>query len=381
MFSEGEFLLKSIVFALLILTGGFLPTAAAQKCVSLFANSNPILPDRPSFIDPGLGIIYPKKASEPIAVRIKVTRDDLYSDNLIRQQAAKVLNLIAAPLSALLGAHKLSGVLNKLINDTRPLPYPVKLAESFSLKIKTSFQTALEQIPQEGPTIVIGNHPLAGIDAMSQASITSAVRKKADTLIVLTDSLKELPGIHDNAVLIDVSGTPEGKVKNRAARQRIIDHLKNRGCIIMFPSGSNSDMGPNGKLVEPSWKPGLFDFASEVPEAVIVPMRITGKLSKLYYQVKELNRNMVMPLLPRELAAQIGATVEIHIGEGILAASALQIAKNHVDQSIVSDESSHSAQIKNAFLGFLRSQVAQLEFSRQALDEPVSPSELYYKNQ
>ncbi len=374
-------MLKSTIFALFIFAGGFLPTAVAQRCESLFENSNPFLPNRPGFIDPGLGIVYPKKSSEPIAVRIKLTRDDLYYDHSVRQQAAKVLNMMVAPVSAIIGAHKLSGVVNKLINDMRPIPYPVKLAESFSLKIKTSFLTALEQIPSEGPAIIVGTHPLAGIDAMSQASITTAVRKKADTLIVLTDSLKELPGIHENAVLIDVSGTPEGKVKNRAARQRIIDHLKNRGCIIMFPSGSNSDMGTNGKLVEASWKPGLFDFASEVPETVIVPMYITGKLSRLYYQVKQINRKMVTPLLPRELAAQIGATVEIRIGEGIVAATALQIAKNHVDQSTELNDSSHSEQIKNTFLGFFRSQVSQLEFSWRALDEPVSPSELYYKNQ
>lgn len=368
------------VFILLILTGAFSPVVSAERCEVLFENSHHLLPSRPPFIDPGLGIVYPKKPSDPVAVRIKITRDDLYSDSPIRQQAAKILNVLFAPISAALGAHQLTGVVNKLMNDTRSVPYPIKLAEAFSLKIKTSFRTAIEQIPSEGPVIVVSPHPLAGIDAMALASITSAVRKKPDTLIVLIDSLKELPGIHENAILIDVSGTYKGKVKNKLARDSIIDHLKNGGCIVLFPSGSNSSMGPNGKLIDAAWKPGLFDFASETPDAVIVPMSVSGKLSNVYYQTKAVNPKLVTALLPRELAAQIGSTIEVRIGNGILASTALQIAKSHVDQTIESDKMTHLQQIKNAFLGFLKSQVIHLGNSSSPLDEPVSPSELYLNN-
>ena len=313
--------------------------------------------EKDKFFEVGLGVVYPEGAG-PVDVQIKLSRADLFKDEPVKQGLAKFVNKAISPLSKLLGVNKLNVVINSILRDLSDDPYPVKLARAFDLKIFTHKSSIEKSVPAQGPVIGIAQHPRAGVDAIAMAAILSTVRKNPDTLIVLLDSLKELPGVHENAVLIDVKGTPESKQNNQRARQRIIDHLKAGGSVVMFPSGRNSGKSEiTNELYDDAWKPGIYDFIKQVPETTVVPMFVEGGLSELYYKIRNnLGIQYTTPFLPAQLAGQVGQNITVKVGDSITGKEIIQISEKYVHESADSELS-----VVNVFLGYLRSRVYSLK--------------------
>ena len=89
-------------------------------------------------------------------------------------------------------------------------------------------------------------------------------------------------------------------------RKRSMDHLKNGGCIALFPSGvvasSNTMFGPS---VEPDWNP----FTAKMIQrsgAKVVPIYFPGANSRWY----QIANQIVSILPPRPFAARGGACAQ-----------------------------------------------------------------------
>ncbi len=211
--------------------------------------------------------------------------------------AAKFVNAITKALSPLLGYNQLAEPLQRLDqmlndpNETRG--YYSLMVEAFRMQVTMNWHSPMMTIPKEGsPLIIVANHPLNGAEGPAIAHAMAEYRK--DIKIVMTDALKEAPGMAENAFMLQVHGgnSPEARAHraelNRPVYQAIDDYVKNGGAIVVFPAGEVSDKEhPTDDFAyDKGWKKGVHEIYLKVPEAVVLPVYVEGAPSDFYQWVK-----------------------------------------------------------------------------------------------
>ncbi len=368
--------------------------ANGLSCESLFAKEQ--------FIKPGLGIIENTDGSYEAGIKIS-EHDRLPNASISQKFFAKFLNIFLLPLTKYFEIDALSGFANKLLNDKRNISYLYKLVEALELKLKFNPDLASRNIPPNGALVVVGPHLSGGIDGMTMASVVNLFRKQDDVLIVLTDRLSAIDGIPENAVLIDDSEGPDSYQKNKIPRNRIIQHLKSGGAIVLFPSGNNATAYPiksisdNKKLTKSNypfdalWMAGLTTFVKEVPETKILPMYTNRYFTDDYQSAKANGGPLSALRVPKEISKHIGSTVDVKIGDLLEASVVLEIAEQYardrelnstedltpakVDVDRARGKSLHEILVSNAFLAYLRTEVYQLLSVDQKSNQEMLPTD------
>ncbi|MFT7860970.1 MAG: lysophospholipid acyltransferase family protein [Sulfurimonas sp.] len=165
----------------------------------------------------------------------------------------------------------------------------------------------IENIPSSGRVVIIANHPLGALDALSLIKLVSKVRK--DIKVIANDFLEEFENLKPILINIDAFG---GKQKKESI-QKVYDALENEEAVIIFPSGEVSRATPTG-IKDKKWKKGFLKFAHRT-HAPILPIYIGGKNSKTFYSISALNKKLSTALLPNEMFKQRDNTIEIVVGE------------------------------------------------------------------
>jgi putative hemolysin len=164
-------------------------------------------------------------------------------------------------------------------------------------------------IPQNGRVVIVANHPMGGLDALTLIRLISEVRR--DFKIVANDMLMQFEPLHRLLLPIDsLKGKP-----TRTSLKAIQKALANEEAVILFPAGEVSRMRPSGVSDGP-WSGGFLKLA-ERAEAPILPIRIAARNSPLFYAVSSFYKPLSMLLLPGELFRHRGQTLQFHVGAPI----------------------------------------------------------------
>ncbi|CPR16348.1 lysophospholipid acyltransferase family protein [Brenneria goodwinii] len=171
----------------------------------------------------------------------------------------------------------------------------------------------LENIPSQGPVVLVANHPIGSLDGLALvravASVRPDVRIVASQLLSYVEPLKNLFFAVDN-------------FNNRTKRQQITaiqQHLDSDGAIIVFPAGEVSRISLQG-IRDGHWHSGFIRMAGKA-RAPIVPIHISGRNSALFYLSSLIYRPLSTLLLVREMFHQQGHKLKIRIGARIPYAS------------------------------------------------------------
>ena len=144
----------------------------------------------------------------------------------------------------------------------------------------TTPQAQLDRIPQEGPLIIVANHPHGLVDGMVLAELIG--RRRTDYKILTRSLLTGVGEIEEFMIPVPFPHEDSAREQNLEMRKRAMEHLKGGGCIVLFPSGvvasSDSMFGP---AVEREWNP----FTSKMIQrsgARVVPIFFPGSNSRWY---------------------------------------------------------------------------------------------------
>ena len=248
----------------------------------------------------------------------------------------------------------------------RGLDFIERVLEYFDLDYLVSNRD-LENIPPTGRVVVVANHPLGALDALSLIQMISRVR--SDIRVVANDLLSALEPLGDLLLPVDNLG---GGSSRRGIKQ-VYAALEREELVIVFPAGEVSRLRPNG-VRDVRWKGGFLQFIRRT-DSPMLPVFIDASNSPLFYAVSMLYKPVAALLLVGEMFRQRSSTIGFRVGE-LVPASHLNVEgiRPKARMRMVRKHFYRVAQRKSGVFTTERS-VAHPE-SRQALKKELAKGEV-----
>lgn len=172
----------------------------------------------------------------------------------------------------------------------------------------------LENIPSEGGFIVVGNHPLGGIDGI--AVMHEIAKKRPDIKALVNDILMNLENMASMMIPVNKHG------KNAAASIAMIEQsYASESGTLVFPAGLVSRKR-NGKIEDLEWKKSFVTKAVKY-KRVVLPIYVDAQNSKFFYNLARfrtfigIKANIEMFYLVNETYKQKGKAIKLTIGTPI----------------------------------------------------------------
>ncbi len=177
----------------------------------------------------------------------------------------------------------------------------------------TTPQDQLDAIPKTGPLVVVSNHPHGLVDGIVMAHLLSHARD--DYKILARAFLRHVPRIDRYLLPVAFPHEPDAIQTNIRMRKEAIAHLKNQGCIALFPAGtvatSDTWFGP---VIDPDWMPFTAKMIRQ-SGAQVLPVFFPGANSRAYQIANKLSVTLRQALLLHEIKAAMHKDQKVVVGE------------------------------------------------------------------
>ncbi|AHX12305.1 glycerol acyltransferase [Dyella jiangningensis] len=162
-----------------------------------------------------------------------------------------------------------------------------------------------ENIPVEGGVLIVANHPLGMVDALTLLQLVGSVR--SDVRVLANDWLMSIPQLHKLLLPVDVFG------KGAASRMRdIYRALDNGEALIVFPAGEVSRMRPDG-VRDGRWSDGFARLAQR-GRTPVLPIHVAARNSAMFYGLSMLAKPLSTAMLPREAISPVSRRIGFSVG-------------------------------------------------------------------
>jgi putative hemolysin len=178
---------------------------------------------------------------------------------------------------------------------------------------------SLDNLPKDGPLIVIANHPYGILDGLMLGHILSVVR--GDFRILAHKVFRKAEELDRIILPISFDETKESVQQNIATRKESLRYLAEGGAIGVFPGGTVATaIRPfRDKPMDPGWR-GFTARMIAKSGATVVPIYFDGHTSRLFQLASHLHTTLRMGLMIQEFRKRVDTPVRVAIGEPILRA-------------------------------------------------------------
>ncbi len=174
---------------------------------------------------------------------------------------------------------------------------------------------SLDNLPKDGPLVVIANHPYGILDGLMLGHILSVVR--GDFRILAHRIFRKAEELNRIILPISFDETKEAVALNLETRRESLRYLGQGGCIGIFPGGTVATAAkPFGQPLDPGWRTFTARMISK-SGATVVPIYFDGHTSRLFQLASHLHTNLRMGLLIKEFRKRVDTPVRVVIGQPI----------------------------------------------------------------
>ncbi len=175
--------------------------------------------------------------------------------------------------------------------------------------------TELLRIPQDGPVIVVSNHPFGGADAVVLAALLTRLRP--DAKLLANHLLAAVPECKPWLIGVDPFDRSGSAKRNLAPLRSSLAHLKGGGLLGIFPAGEVSNLDVKAlKVRDRPWSEHAAALALRAG-ATVVPVHFEGRNSALFQLTGLVHPVLRTAQLPRELHGRTHRAVRLRIGRPI----------------------------------------------------------------
>ena len=169
-------------------------------------------------------------------------------------------------------------------------------------------------IPRTGPLVIVANHPFGVLDGLVISWLTSLRRQ--DFKVLTNSVLDGVPEARPYLLRVDFSGTREAVEANVVMRKAALEHIKQGGCVIVFPSGgvATTPRPFDRTAVDDEWKPFTAKLITQ-GKAHVTPVYFEGQNSRLFQLASHLSMELRLALVFREVRRRMGTSLPVEIGE------------------------------------------------------------------
>jgi putative hemolysin len=172
-----------------------------------------------------------------------------------------------------------------------------------------------ERIPRDGPLVVVANHPFGGIEGLILGHLL--LRRRPDAKVMANYLLGRITELRDLFLLVDPFEGPGAERRNLSSMRRAIAWLEGGGALGVFPAGEVAHFDPRTRRVEdPPWSPAIARIARRVG-CPVIPVHFEGRNRGLFQALGMIHPRLRTALLPREMLARQGSSVQVQIGSPI----------------------------------------------------------------
>ncbi len=206
----------------------------------------------------------------------------------------------------------------RMIRQVETLPFgqqffPVAL-NAMGIKVQTPAEQ-INRIPRTGPLIVVANHPHGFVDGMVIADLVG--RRRDDYRLLTRSLLTEVGEISQFMIAVPFPHAEDALERNLEMRRRAMDHLRQGGAVVLFPSGgvavSDTFFGP---AIEAEWNPFTGKMIHR-SKAQVVPVFFPGQNSRLYQIANKISATLRQGLLIHEVVVALNKPQCPVVGEPI----------------------------------------------------------------
>ena len=175
---------------------------------------------------------------------------------------------------------------------------------------------ALENIPSDGPLVVVANHPYGILDGLMMGHILSRMRT-GDFRILANTVFKKAEDLNRVVLPISFGETRAALAENLATRKAALSYLGDGGAIGVFPGGTVSTSAkPFSKPMDPGWRTFTAKMISK-SGATVVPIFFEGQNSRLFQLASRLHNTLRLALFIKEFKRRVDEPVNLVVGEPI----------------------------------------------------------------
>lgn len=192
---------------------------------------------------------------------------------------------------------------------------PSFLEETLALNgIRHAVHGDLSHIPEEGPVVVVSNHPTGMADGLVLPWLL--LKRRPDLKVLVNEFLVKIDALQSIFIGVDVlsGGAQRGNLSGLREASR---HLAKGGCLLVFPAGEVSSYHWSVRRVQdPPWNRLVAQWVVKY-QASTVPVFIDARNSFWFYFAGLIHPKLRTLLIPRQCSNKRGQCFGVHIGEVI----------------------------------------------------------------
>jgi putative hemolysin len=243
--------------------------------------------------------------------RNNVTRDISYSHSAVTRGGRAVIRIMENATGRLRLIRRARGYESEVAGGR---DFWEVMTERYGLTLDVLNGT-LDDIPRDGPLVLIANHPYGILDGLMLGRILSATR--GDFRILAHQVFRKAEELKRVILPISFDETREAVALNLETRKAAIAYLAQGGAIGIFPGGTVSTSArPFSEPMDPGWR----SFTARMivkSQAQVVPIFFCGHNSRFFQVASHLHQTLRVGLLIKEFRSRVNKPVEVVIGKPI----------------------------------------------------------------
>ncbi len=177
------------------------------------------------------------------------------------------------------------------------------------LNITMTFQG--EEIPKEGPVIIVANHAYGGPDALAISA--KAIEVRRDVKILANAELCHLDGVENWFLPVSLLQKGSAAAENTSSLRAMLKHVRAGGCLVVFPAGKVS-VWREGGIKDPEWNDHVVTLMQRM-KGTIVPVWFYGSNPPWMLILSQLSLSLKRVLIPRGLTELKGGEILAKVGK------------------------------------------------------------------